>query len=72
MLAIAEEEVRLDLAEAGALEPLDELLPKIFEAGIREVSANGVLGDPSGANPAEGTRLLAALIDDAVNQLISG
>ncbi|MDE0068054.1 MAG: mycofactocin biosynthesis peptidyl-dipeptidase MftE [Acidimicrobiaceae bacterium] len=72
MLAIAEGLVRLDLAEAGAVEPLDELLPKIFEAGVREVSANGVLGDPSGANPAEGTRLLAGLIDDAVNQLTSG
>ena len=69
MLAIAEDLVRLDQAEPGAVEPLDELLPKIFEAGVREVSANGVLGDPSGANAAEGTRLLAALIDDAVNQL---
>ncbi len=71
MLAIAEDLVQLDQAEPGAVEPLDELLPKIFEAGVREVSANGVLGDPSGANAAEGTRLLAALIDDAVNQLTS-
>ena len=71
MLAIAEDLVQLDQAEPGATEPLDELLPKIFEAGVREVSANGVLGDPDGANVAEGTRLLAALIDDAVNQLTS-
>lgn len=69
MLAIAPDLVRLEKAEPGATEPLDELLPKIMEGGIREVSANGVLGDPSGANEAEGTRLLAALIDDAVNQL---
>ena len=69
MLAIAEDLVRLDLAEAGAVEPIDELLPKMIEGGIREVSPNGVLGDPSGANAAEGTRLLAALIDDAVTQL---
>ena len=69
MLAIAPEAVRIDRAESGATEPLDELLPKIMEGGVREVSANGVLGDPSGANEAEGTRLLAALIDDAVNQL---
>ena len=69
MLAIAPDLVRIDRAEPGATEPIDELLPKIMEGGIREVSANGVLGDPSGANEAEGTRLLAALIDDAVNQL---
>lgn len=69
MLAIAADLVRIERAEPGATEPLDELLPKIMEGGIREVSANGVLGDPSSANEAEGTRLLAALIDDAVNQL---
>lgn len=69
MLAIAPELVRLDLAEPGATEPIEELLPKIMENGVREVSPNGILGDPTGANPAEGTRLLAALIDDAVNQL---
>lgn len=69
MLAIAADLVRMDRAEPGAAESLDELLPRIMEGGVREVSANGVLGDPSGANEAEGTRLLAALIDDAVNQL---
>ena len=69
MLAIAENLVRHDLAEPGATEPLEELLPKMIEGGVREVSANGVLGDPSGANAAEGTRLLAGLIDDAVSQL---
>ncbi len=69
MLAIAEDLVHLDLAEPGAAEPIEELLPKMIEGGVREVSANGVLGDPTGANAAEGTRLLAALIDDAVTQL---
>lgn len=69
MLAVAPETVRLDRAEAGATEPLGELLPKMMEVGVKEVSANGVLGDPAGADAVEGRRLLSALIDDAVAQV---
>ncbi len=72
MLAIGPDDVHLELAEAGASEPLGELLPKIMEGGVRDVSPNGVLGDPAGASAAEGARLLAALIDDAVTQILSG
>ena len=72
MLAIGPDDVHLDLAEAGASEPLEELLPKMMEIGVRDVSPNGVLGDPAGASATEGARLLASLVDDAVAQINSG
>ncbi len=63
LLAIAPEVVRLDRARPGALEPLDELLPRLRVDGVRAVSPNGVLGDPTGASAAEGVRLLALLAE---------
>jgi mycofactocin system creatininase family protein len=71
MLHLAPELVRLDVAEPGNVEPLADLLPKMMEAGVREVSPNGILGDPAGASAEEGAALLSNLIDDAVAQLVS-
>ncbi|CAN5281696.1 mycofactocin biosynthesis peptidyl-dipeptidase MftE [soil metagenome] len=58
---------RVDLAAArpGVTAPLAELLPALRTGGVRAVSPNGVLGDPTGASAAEGARLLA----HAVQQL---
>jgi mycofactocin precursor peptide peptidase len=64
MLAIDEGAVRLDLAEPGCTTPLGELLPRLRAEGVRPVSSNGVLGDPTGANAEEGRALLGALIED--------
>lgn len=61
MLAIAPETVRLPAAEPGVTEPVAELMPRLREHGVRAVSPNGVLGDPSGATAAEGDGLLADL-----------
>lgn len=72
MLHLAPETVRIGEAEAGNLDPLDELLPKMMEVGLREVAPNGVLGDPAGASAAEGETLLSSLIDNAVAQIASG
>jgi creatinine amidohydrolase len=69
MLHLAPELVVLAAAVVGNTDPLDELLPKMMESGVREVSANGVLGDPTGATPDEGAALLAALVDDAIAQI---
>lgn len=71
MLHLAPELVRLDVAEPGNVEPLADLLPKMMEAGVREVSPNGILGDPAGASAEEGAALLSNLIDDAAAQLVS-
>jgi creatinine amidohydrolase len=64
LLAIDPGAVRLELAEPGATEPLDVLLPRLRAEGVRPVSSNGVLGDPAGASVDEGRALLGALVDD--------
>jgi mycofactocin precursor peptide peptidase len=49
--------IRSELAEPGEGRPLGELLPRLRSEGVRAVSPNGVLGDPSGATADEGRRL---------------
>ena len=49
MLAIDPAAVRLELAEAGCTEPLDVLMPRLRAEGVRPISSNGVLGDPTGS-----------------------
>lgn len=64
LLAIDPACVHLDRAEAGVTEPLADLLPALRAGGLAAVTANGVLGDPTGASAAEGRALLASMIDD--------
>jgi len=64
MLALHPDRVRRELAEAGATAPIDELMPRLVSGGVRPVSANGVLGDPAGADAAEGRRLLDRAIEE--------
>ncbi len=64
MLAIDPSVVRLDLAEPGCTEPMAALLPRLRAEGVRPVSSNGVLGDPTGASADEGWRILAELVAD--------
>jgi mycofactocin system creatininase family protein len=58
MLAIDEGSVRSHLAQPGCTEPLAVILPRLRAEGVRPVSSNGVLGNPEGANAAEGRALL--------------
>ena len=72
MLALAPGAVRLAKAEPGDVRPIGQILPALRERGVRAVSGNGVLGDPSGASAAEGERLLARLaagLTDAIDRL---
>jgi mycofactocin system creatininase family protein len=64
LLAIEPTAVRLALAEPGRTEPLATLLPRLRAEGVRPVSSNGVLGDPTGASVEEGRELLEALVRD--------
>lgn len=57
--------VRADLAVAGCVEPLPDILPALREGGVAAVSPNGVLGDPTTASADEGRRLWTALVADA-------
>ena len=64
MLALAPADVRLDAAAAGETRPLRDIMADLRTHGVRRVSPNGVLGDPTGASAAEGETLLALLVAD--------
>ncbi|WP_298121725.1 mycofactocin biosynthesis peptidyl-dipeptidase MftE [uncultured Aurantimicrobium sp.] len=61
MLHLAPETVDMSLASPGTTQPLAELLPLMIEAGVRKVSPNGVLGDPTGATSEEGHSLVVQM-----------
>jgi len=63
MLALSPADVKLTAAAKGDTRPLAEILPELRARGVASVSRNGVLGDPSGANKAEGVDLLTAAAD---------
>jgi mycofactocin system creatininase family protein len=71
MLAIDPSTVRLDRAVAGVTTPLGELIDDLRAGGLAAVTANGVLGDPTGASADEGRRLLADLAADLVEAIRS-
>lgn len=58
LLALDPAAVRRSAAAAGCTTPLPELLPVLSSAGVAAVSPNGVLGDPGGASPETGRRVL--------------
>jgi len=64
LLAIAPELVRAERAERGSTEPITSIMGQLRSEGVRAVSQNGVLGDPTGATAEEGRRLLAAMVAD--------
>lgn len=75
MLALAPDRVREAARAPGDTRPLDEILPLLESGGVRSVSPNGVLGDPTGASPDEGRALLrdaAADLARTVAQLRAG
>ncbi len=62
MLALAPEDVLLAAAAPGDTRPVKAIMPTLRARGVRAVSPNGVLGDPSGASAEEGSKLLTALV----------
>ena len=75
MLALAPGDVRTTAAAPGETQPLAEIMPDLRARGVRAISENGVLGDPSGASAAEGERLLGMLVADlnqTVDSLLNG
>lgn len=61
-LALRPEVVDMTRAEPGDTRPLAEVMPLLRSGGVRLVSANGVLGDPTGASGAAGRRILDELV----------
>jgi len=74
MLYLAPWNVRLGRAEPGNTGSLEELLPLMKAGGVKAVSANGVLGDPTGASAEEGRAALTTMVRDVVRavQVILG
>ena len=69
-LFLVPDDVRLERAEPGALEPMSALLSRMRVGGVASVSPNGVLGDPSGATSQEGLRLLWSMVADVVSSAV--
>jgi creatinine amidohydrolase len=66
MLAIAPELVVRGRVEVGRTEHITDLIADLRSGGVRAVSPNGVLGDPTSANAAHGRSLLTRLTIDLV------
>jgi mycofactocin system creatininase family protein len=64
MLALRPEAVRAGRAAAGSTAPLADIMPALLRSGVRAVSPNGVLGDPTGASADEGLLVLGRWTDD--------
>lgn len=71
MLHLRPDSVSLDRAEAGNTAPIAQLMPYLTAGGVRSVSLNGVLGDPTGASAEEGRRLLADMVTDVRTRLLA-
>ncbi|PZF79526.1 mycofactocin biosynthesis peptidyl-dipeptidase MftE [Jiangella anatolica] len=65
-LHLSASRVVLSAAEAGAVAPLEELMPALRSGGVRSVSPNGVLGDPAGASASAGREIFDGLAADLV------
>ena len=54
---------------AGNEAPLRELLPSMQRGGVAAVSRIGVLGDPTTATAAEGSRIFTEMVDECVRRI---
>ncbi len=58
-----------DERRTGNVAPLAELMPTIRHGGLAAVSEVGVLGDPTTANAAAGSRLFTEMVDGCVTRI---
>lgn len=63
--------VRVDLMVPGATEPVGELMPRLQAEGVRGVSPNGVLGDPTTSSVERGRELFERLVRNLVAELLA-
>lgn len=66
MLAVDPATVRRALASPGNIRPVGELAGELRRRGVRAVSENGVLGDPTGSSASAGRAILEAAVTDLV------
>ncbi|WP_137724954.1 mycofactocin biosynthesis peptidyl-dipeptidase MftE [Prescottella subtropica] len=65
LLHLHPDTVAMHRAEIGNTEPIADLMPRLRAGGMLAATANGILGDPTGASADEGRRLFAGLVDRA-------
>jgi creatinine amidohydrolase len=70
MLHLAPDTVRMDLAEVGAVGDSEMLIERMRAGGIKEVSSNGVVGDPTNATAAHGETMLSFYADHLTKLLL--
>lgn len=70
MLHLAPDTVRMDLAEVGAVGDSEILIERMRAGGIKEVSSNGVVGDPTNATAAHGATMLSFYADHLTKLLL--
>lgn len=61
LLHLSPEVVNMSKAEVGNVADIADLLPALRVDGMAPITANGVLGDPTGADPEEGRRMFEQL-----------
>lgn len=69
LLHLAPASVRRDRLEPGVTAPIGELMASLREHGVRAVSPNGVLGDPTTATAEEGRRIFSDLVARLVREV---
>ncbi|MFW0783973.1 mycofactocin biosynthesis peptidyl-dipeptidase MftE [Gordonia sp. CPCC 206044] len=62
LLHVSPSDVALSAAEVGNTAPIGTLLESMRSGGVAAVSANGVLGDPTGASAEHGADLTATMV----------
>ena len=67
LLALAPGLVRENEAVPGVTQPLSEIFETLRRDGVKAVSPNGVLGDPTGASADEGVAIFAELVTQATH-----
>lgn len=70
LLHLTPASVRDDRAEPGEKRSVQELLPALRASGVRALSPNGVLGDPTGATAEEGRAVLEQMVEYALRRLV--
>lgn len=68
MLALAPFAVEMPLAEVGNTLPLAQIINDMRAGGVRAVSSNGILGDPTRASASDGLKIL----EDWAHDLLAG
>ncbi|MBO1753918.1 mycofactocin biosynthesis peptidyl-dipeptidase MftE [Allobranchiibius sp. CTAmp26] len=72
MLHLRPGSVDMTRAVCGTTTAIEQLLPALRESGVRAVSPTGILGDPRGADAAQGARLCDRIADDVTDRIRRG